>query len=172
MALPASRSDTATPQQLFLLFRIGADRYALDAREVAEVVALRALKQIPEAPAWVAGVLAHRGQAVPVIDLAARAGKAAPQRKTSTRLALVHYCRAGAGSTQLLGLVLEQATDTLRCRAGDFRDYGLDQRDAPWLGPVLELPQGLVQRISVQSLLPADVHALLFPAGTPAGSTP
>ena len=41
--------------ELHLLFSLGADRYALPASEVSEVLPLQRLKQLPEAPAWVAG---------------------------------------------------------------------------------------------------------------------
>jgi chemotaxis-related protein WspB len=165
MASPVSKSEPASRQQLFLLFRIGTDRYALDSSEIAEVLAQRRLKQLPGAPPWVAGVLTHRGQTLPVIDLALRTGRASAQHKTSTRLVLVHYQRRTVPEAPtLLGMILEQATDTLRCRASDFREYGLDNRDTPFLGPVLEHPQGLIQRITVHSLLPDDVHAVLFPA--------
>ena len=40
---------------LFLLFRLGHDRYALEARRVVEVVPLLALKKIPQAPRGVVG---------------------------------------------------------------------------------------------------------------------
>ena len=43
-----------------------------------------------------------------------------------------------------LGLILEQATDTLRCEPSAFRDYGLDNGGARYLGPVYEGPRGLV----------------------------
>ena len=42
---------------LFLLFELGRDRYALDALQVAEVLPLLALKEMPLAPPGVAGLL-------------------------------------------------------------------------------------------------------------------
>ena len=62
-----------------------------------------------------------------------------------------------------LGLILEQATDTLRCEPSAFRDYGLDNGEARYLGPVYEGPRGLVQWVRVEALLPDEVRALLFP---------
>ena len=78
-------------RRLYLLFRIGADRYALDAGDVIEVLGMRAFKQVPGTPPWVAGMFDCRGAAVPVIDLSALAGAGAAARVTSTRLALVRY---------------------------------------------------------------------------------
>lgn len=150
--------------KLFLLFRIGAERYALEATEVAEVLPRLVLKPIAHAPHWVAGVFAHRGTVVPVIDLSALTfGEPAPLR-TSTRLVLVPYRLGGDRPPQRLGLILEQATDTLRCAVDEFKAYGVDNRDAPYLGPVREDAQGLLQWIRVQDLLTDDVRDLLFPA--------
>lgn len=143
---------------LYLQFRIGDQRFALDVHEVIEVLPRRTLKPIAQAPVWVAGILAHRGALVPVVDLSALSfGRPAPMR-TSTRLVLVHY-----RGDQQLGLVLEQATDTLRCRPDEFQPYGLDNTDAPYLGPVRQDAGGLLQRIEVDDLLPDDVRRLLFP---------
>ncbi|RJG10215.1 purine-binding chemotaxis protein CheW [Pseudomonas cavernicola] len=153
-------------KKLFLLFRIGADRYALDACEVVEVLPLLRLKQIPEAPHWVAGVFAHRGMLVPVLDLSALTFAQPAAARTSTRIVLVHYRAGDDGQGHPLGLILEQVTDTLRCNPGDFRDYGLDNQGAPYLGPVFEGARGLVQWIRVQQLLPAAVRAILFPPAT------
>jgi chemotaxis-related protein WspB len=149
--------------KLFLLFRIGEERYALEAVEIAEVLPRVPLKPIAHAPQWVAGVFAHRGEMIPVIDLAALTFGQSARARTSTRLVLVHY-RVDAGRPlQLLGLVLEQATDTLRCAPSEFKAYGLDNPQAPYLGPVREDESGLLQWIRVQDLLSAEVRALLFP---------
>ena len=160
MSDPAAKRGavTAAKKALFLVFHIGSERYALKATEVAEVLPRLPLKPIARAPAWVAGVFAHRAQMVPVIDISAMTFGQAAVARTSTRLVLVNY------RGQLLGMLLEQASDTLRCDPADFQPYGLDNRDAPYLGPVRKDEQGLLQWISVDDLLSPAVSALLFPA--------
>ncbi|RKS23478.1 chemotaxis-related protein WspB [Pseudomonas sp. WPR_5_2] len=148
---------------LFLVFRIGSERYALQAIEVAEVLPRLPLKPIAHAPHWVAGVFAWRGAVVPVIDLSALTFGTPAQARTSTRLVLVHYRPDDNAQAQLLGLILEQATDTLRCNPAEFQPYGLDNRQAPYLGPVREDAQGLLQWVRVADLLDERVRALLFP---------
>ena len=144
---------------LYLQFRIVDQRFALDAREVIEVLPRRTLKPIAQAPAWVAGVLAHRDALIPVIDLSALSFGVPAAARNSTRLVLVHY-RQGLQ----LGLILEQATDTLRCDPEAFQPYGLDNGEARYLGPVRQDARGLLQRIRVDDLLSDDVQALLYPA--------
>lgn len=146
---------------LFLQFQLGRDRYALDARQVAKVLPLISLKQIPAAPAWVAGAFVYQGAPVPVIDLNQLALGRPANRRLGTRIALVHYPQPGAGS-HLLGIIVEQATRTLRRASSDFTDCGIANDGAPYLGPVAQDANGLVQSIRVQDLLPAPVQALLF----------
>ncbi|AKJ98803.1 chemotaxis protein CheW [Pseudomonas sp. MS646] len=150
-------------QALFLVFRIGNERYALQAIDVVEVLPRLPLKPIARAPAWVAGVFAWRGTVVPVIDLCALTFGQDAEARTSTRLVLVHYRPDSGQAGHVLGLILEQATDTLRCDPADFQPYGLENRQAPYLGPVREDAQGLLQWVRVNDLLDASVHAMLFP---------
>ena len=152
----------AAKKALFLVFRIGNERFALKATEVAEVLPRLPLKPIAHAPAWVAGIFAHRGALVPVIDLSALTFGAPAQARTSTRLVLVNYQPNDEVEPRWLGLILEQATDTLRCDPADFQTYGLDNRQAPYLGPVREDERGLMQWIGVADLLTPEVCALLF----------
>ncbi|MBA1317355.1 purine-binding chemotaxis protein CheW [Pseudomonas monteilii] len=160
----AARADNAKGA-LYLQFRIGEQRFALSVHEVIEVLPRQPLKPIAQAPGWVAGILSHRGQLVPVIDLAALSFGQPAAHRTSTRLVLVHY----RGGLQL-GLILEQATETLRCHPDEFQPYGVDSGEAPYLGPVRQDDQGLLQRIEVNDLLSDAVHQLLYtvePAGMP-----
>ncbi|WP_372821416.1 chemotaxis protein CheW [Pseudomonas parafulva] len=155
---PRDQRQAEAKGVLYLLFHIGEQRFALDVREVIEVLPLRPLKPIAQAPVWVAGILGHRGALVPVIDLSSLTfGAPAPQR-TSTRLVLVRY-----DNGLQLGLVLEQATNTLRCQPDEFQPYGLDNSEARYLGPVRQDAQGLLQRIQVDDLLSDAVRLLLFP---------
>ena len=143
---------------LYLQFCLNQQRFALDVREVIEVLPRRPLKPIAQAPAWVAGILAHRGVLVPVVDLGALSFGQPAAERTSTRLVLVRY-----RGDQVLGLILEQATETLRCMPDEFQPYGLDNGEARYLGPVRQDAQGLLQRIEVDDLLTEHVRELLFP---------
>ncbi|AGW94656.1 MULTISPECIES: chemotaxis protein CheW [Cupriavidus] len=153
--------------KLFLLFRLGNDHYALDAAEIAEVLPLTRLKQIPGAPAWVAGMMERRGQPVPVIDLPALATGVPAALRTSTRTVLVHYRRHRDEAPRLLGLRLESATQTMRCPPESFVDGGLAGASPRYLGPVRQDARGLVQWVRVEALLPDEIHAMLFADTSP-----
>jgi chemotaxis-related protein WspB len=146
---------------LFLLFELGKDRYALDVRQIAEVLPLVAITHIPQAPRAVAGVFNYRGAPVPVIDLSELTLGRPAERRLSTRLVLVHYPDAGGG-TRLLGLIAERATQTIRRETTDFVASGVTSEGAPYLGPVASDARGLLQWIDVRALLPPAVRDVLF----------
>ena len=148
---------------LFLLFRLGKDRYAIEAKQVAEVLPMLEVKRIPQAPPAVRGAFDFRGQPVPLLDLSELALGLPAQEHLSTRIVLVNY-PDGRGGTRLLGLLAEHVTETLRRNPEDFHDAGVEVADAPWLGPVASDAGGLVQWVRVEQLLPEDLRALLFPA--------
>src|SRR5579862_5471780 len=134
---------------LFILFQLGADRYAIEATKVVEVLPLMQMKSIPQAPRGVAGVLNYRGEPLPVIDLSALAlGRPAAQR-LSTRILVVDGCDG-----RRLALVAERANETLKRRREDFTDAGVHVKDAPYLGPVTREGAGFVQWVDPETLLP------------------
>ena len=161
---PRRDAASAARHALFLVFCIGNERYALQAIDVVEVLPRLPLKPIARAPSWVAGVFAWRGRVVPVIDLCSLTFGQGAEVRTSTRLVLVHYRPDARQPGQVLGLILEQATDTLRCDPADFQPYGLENRLAPYLGPVRQDAQGLLQWVRVNDLLDDSVRAVLFPS--------
>jgi len=147
---------------LFLIFQIGNDRYALETSQVAVVLPPAPCKQVPDAPPWVRGIFSYDGRNVPVLDVSMLAiGKPAAER-LSTRLVLTHYMPAGQ-APQLLGLIVEKATDTLRCDAEDFIASGLLHENARYLGPVMRHQGELIQWVKVADMLDEAAQALLFP---------
>ena len=151
---------------LFLMFQLGTDRYAIDAADVVEVLPLVHTKCIPQSPPGVAGIFDYHGAPVPLIDLAELALGKPSQRWMSTRIILINY-RQAAGEAQLLGLLAERATETLRRPEKDFQDSGLTVPGAPYLGPVLIDASGIVQRIEIRKLLSASICSHLY--GEPVG---
>lgn len=146
---------------LFLLFKIGGDRYAVEARCVVEVIPLLGLKKIPQAPKGVAGLFNFRGEPVPALDLAEMTTGQPAAERLSTRI-LVVRSDLGARGSRLVGIIAEHATTMLRKQPEDFADPGIAPGTAPYLGPVLLDDQGVIQWIQEQKLLPEKLRQLLF----------
>jgi chemotaxis-related protein WspB len=146
---------------LFLLFQLGTDRYALEAREVVEVLPLVQFKRIPKAPLGVAGVFSYHGTPVPLIDLTELAMGRPSQAKMSTRIVLI-YQLGESGKKHLIGFIAECVMETVHRAEFDFVDSGVAATDAPYLGSVATDKSGIIQRIEVSSLLPKSLRKQLF----------
>jgi chemotaxis-related protein WspB len=146
---------------LFLLFRLGNDRYALEASRVVEVLPLLDLKQWPQAPPGVAGSFNYRGRPVPAVDLCELALGRPARALLSTRIIIVNHPDA-RGALHLLGLIAERATEMLRKDSRDFVDAGFKIGAAPYLGPISMDAHGAIQWVDERRLLSEPVTDLLF----------
>jgi len=146
---------------LFLLFKLGKDRYALEASRVIEVLPLLELRKIPCAPRGVAGIFNYRGRPVPAVDLSELTLGHTASENLSTRIIVVQH-PDDRGKLQPLGLIAEQATEMLRRDRKDFVETGLQLGAPDYLGPVLMDGQGAIQWVRDQRLLPEHVRDLLF----------
>lgn len=68
----------------FLVASIGGVSYAVPLRQVDEISPPMAVTRVPRAPAGVAGVMNHRGDLLPVVDLAEILGHAAGHGATAS----------------------------------------------------------------------------------------
>jgi len=133
---------------LFLLIQIGDEDYALSADCIVEILPLVEMKRTRGTPQEVAGSFNYRGAFVPAVDLdQLELGRPAPMRM-GTRIVVVEV-GAGGHRRELLGLVATRATETLRCEAEAFSPFAI-------------APRGLVQRLDIETLLPARLRDVLF----------
>jgi chemotaxis-related protein WspB len=146
---------------LFLMFKLGKDRYVLEAARVVEVLPLLDLKQVPEAPKGVAGIFNYHGRPVPAIDLSELTLGHPSGERLSTRIILINYPDE-TGRNHPLGLIAEHATEIIRRESGDFVEPGLKLGSPAYLGPVLLDSQGMIQWVHEQRLLSDRVRDLLF----------
>uniref|UniRef100_UPI0028114691 chemotaxis protein CheW n=1 Tax=Phenylobacterium sp. TaxID=1871053 RepID=UPI0028114691 len=67
-------SNTAGLGQELISFRIGAQEFCVDIMDVREIRGWTPATAIPQAPAFVRGVINLRGAVLPILDLGARLG--------------------------------------------------------------------------------------------------
>jgi chemotaxis-related protein WspB len=138
---------------LFVLFQLGKNRYALEAGCVVEVLPLLELKHVPQPPRGVAGIFVYRGQPVPALDLCELTLGRPALEHLSTRIIIIRH-RKSTGESQLIGLIAERATGTLRRDEKAFVDAGgVKLASAPFVGPILMDDQGVIQLLDAQKLL-------------------
>jgi chemotaxis-related protein WspB len=147
---------------LLLTFHIGAERYAIEASQVIEVVPKVSLKKIPLAERYIGGVFSYRGEPVPVIDLCQLFEHRQCNPCMSTRIVLIQF-KEHDQRMHILGLQAERITETITRDPGDFRSPGVTVEAAPFLAGVCNDSKGPIQLITTNDLLPESVAAQLFP---------
>lgn len=173
----AARAGAAAPSfAVALQIEIGDTVYLLDVAHIVEVLPLAHVREIPGAPAGLAGALDYRGAPVPVVDLTQLILHRPAQRCLSTRLVLVRYpTKQGAedGSMPVLGLYAERATETLKVDRASFRQPAARSADRPFLGAVMLDDERLLQWIDLPQLLSGELRsALLHSAGAGTSAAP
>jgi chemotaxis-related protein WspB len=146
---------------LFLVFELDGDRYALETRQLIEVLPLVNLKPLAKAPPGIAGMFDYHGLPVPAVDLSEVMLGRTALRRLNTRMVIVTYPGADE-SPHTLGLIAERATTTARFDPAQFSDTGVSHGDAPYLGPVARDARGLIQWLTLPQLLPPAVRNVLF----------
>jgi chemotaxis-related protein WspB len=146
---------------LFLLMKLGGNRYALDVHQVVRVLPLLQIKKIPHAPPGIAGAVDYHGTPTPVVDLSELMLQSPAEEQLSTRIVMVHY-PGREGATHLLGLIAENATEIIRKELSEFVSAGVNSPDSAYLGPVATDSGGMIQWVKVQNLLPEAVRDVLF----------
>lgn len=105
----ASAADAGALQIDLLTMTIGSETYALAVDEVEEVVELRAITSIPNAPAPVSGIVSVRGTIVAILDVRDRLRASSPPPDADPRLVIVKD-RGG-----MAGFAVDRVSRVLKC---------------------------------------------------------
>jgi chemotaxis-related protein WspB len=137
---------------LMVLFHLDEACYGVDCAEIAEVLPLVAIARLAHQPSAVAGLIEWRGRPVPVIDFRVLMQGRAARRRLSTRIILGRQTDHDAPR---LGLIAEQAIETLCCDPAERVAAERVGSSAPYLDGVWLTPRGLVQQVRLDRLLQA-----------------
>lgn len=89
----------------YILFTVAGTTYALPSGEVQHMEMIETITRVPNAPAFVDGVVFSRGQVVPVVNLRARFGFERATYDLRSRLIVV------LSGTRLIGLIVDAARE-------------------------------------------------------------
>ena len=97
----------STDEIQLVVFELGDERYGLDIATVYEIIRHQPITAVPQAPAFVEGVINLRGRIIPVVDLRDRFGMTAGDLTKASRIVV---CEA-AGTR--VGLVVDGVSEVL-----------------------------------------------------------
>ncbi len=105
----------------FLTFVLDEEIYALDIRQVREVLDLTTITKVPRMPEFMRGVINLRGGVVPVVDLRLKFGLNATERTVDTCIIIIEINLDG--ETTLIGALADSVQEVM--------DLDQDQIKAP-----------------------------------------
>lgn len=126
-----------------LIFSCGPGLFAVPADTASEIVTVPAVTRVPGAPAFLLGVFAHRGELLPLFDLARLTGDR--MQGDVKRAVLLRLSKGAVALTagRVLGIVPI---------AGALNPVGESGIERHLRGPV-QIPQGLARVIDTQTIV-------------------
>ncbi len=83
----------------YLAFHLNDEEYALDIKQISEIIKVREFTEIPRSPDFVLGIISLRGVVVPVFDLPCRMNLGSAEITASSRIVV---CQSGDVAVGLL----------------------------------------------------------------------
>jgi len=145
---------------LFLVFRIGQERYIIKATNIAAVIPLLKTHKITGVPDYIAGVINYKGHTIPVVDLSKLIAGKKSKPRLSTRIVLVDYVIAGE-RYKTLGFIAEKATEIVKLHTSDFSVQNISSDVAPYLGSIANDSEGMLQKIDIHQLIDLKIRDYL-----------
>lgn len=147
----------------FITFTLGAEEYGVDIMQVREIRGWTPATIIPNAPAYVRGVINLRGIIVPIFDLRARfaIGTTAPTAR--------HVVIIVDTGERTIGLLVDAVSDILSVEPGEIRpvpDIGAQDSERV-LDGLIARSERMVTVVSISRLF-ASPAVSFVPHGTPA----
>ncbi len=101
--------ETAQHTMLQLVsFKLRDEEFAVDILQVQEIIRLQDITNVPNAPAFVEGVINLRGRVIPIIDLRKRFALESAEHSASTRIIVVMI------DNVTVGLIVDEVSEVLR----------------------------------------------------------
>ena len=116
MTKPAARSAAGEGQ--YVTLGIEHEVFAVPVESVLEILGMRRVCRIPEAPSYLLGLLDLRGRSVPVLDLRVKLGLPSQNATDTTRILVVEVIMNGR--TLVLGLVADRVIEVLAMSCGEI----------------------------------------------------
>ena len=153
VAVPAS-APAAT--QAYILFGVAGTTYAIKSHEVLHIEMIEHVTPVPNAPAFVEGVVFSRGQVVPVINLRARFGFERGAITLRSRLLVVQH------ESRRVGLLADESREFIRISETAIRppQEAIGGLSGNYLEGVATLGARIVLVLSVRELVEAVPNAL------------
>ncbi len=148
----STMTTTSEIVQQFITFTLGAQEYGVDIMMVREIKGWTETTALPQAPAYVRGVINLRGIIVPILDLRARFGMGMTD---PSRMHVVIIVTTAARTT---GLLVDAVSDIVSVEPGAIRAVPQmgQQIEESFLEGLVPLGDRMVTLVSLEGLIGAS----------------
>lgn len=154
MVLSASGTDS------YVLFELAGATYAIRSDDIQQLEMVAAPTPVPNAPAWVDGVVSVRGHVIPAVSLRARFGFPRVESDARSRLLIV---RTGG---RTVGLIVDSAREFASIPPDTIKPLpeGIGGLSGRYLRGVAQKSERLLLIIDVAELLAGDAARGGYPS--------
>ena len=153
--------EKAHDQNQYLTFQVGGEKFALAILGIKEIIEYHNLTTVPMMPAFVRGVINLRGRVVPVVDLAARFGRASSAVTNRTCIVIIEA--SAGGEQQDIGVVVDLVNAVVEIPAFEIEpapSFGANIR-ADFISGMGKVAGRFVIILSMEQVLSLEDLALL-----------
>src|SRR5262249_7684717 len=136
-----------------IIFKVGAEEFAVDILLVKEVVMMRDITPVPETDTFVEGVMNLRGTLVPVLDLRKRLRANRAANGIEQRILIVLH------SERLIGLIVDGASEVARITREMIEPAPdiIRELDAEYIAGIINLDERFVTLLDLQRALTGEI---------------
>ena len=157
-------ASQAADTHQFLTFALGQEEYGVEILKIQEIKGYSAITPLPNAPAYVKGVLNLRGTIVPIVDL--RQKFALPEVAYTQFTVIVVVQVQG----KVMGFIVDAVSDVLTVQGADIQPtpdlHG--QVDTSFLNGLARSGEKLIILLDIDKVLTASEAAPTLTGGCPA----
>jgi purine-binding chemotaxis protein CheW len=117
-----SQTQTLTVERggKYLTFSLDKQEYGIGILEIREIIGMMPITAIPQAPAFVRGVINLRGKVIPIVDFRLKFGMAAAEQTEKTCMIVVSV--KGLQGDLLIGLVVDSVSEVMNIKEADIEE--------------------------------------------------
>jgi purine-binding chemotaxis protein CheW len=104
----------------YLTFSLGAEEYGISILRVKEIIGMMPIRQMPQTPRFLKGVINLRGKVIPVVDLRLKFGL--DEISATERTCIIVVEIDGRETSVLTGIVVDSVSEVLNIKGGDIEE--------------------------------------------------
>ena len=104
----------------YLVFGVAGEEFGIPVLSVREIMRIQHATAVPQAPAFVKGVINLRGKVIPVVDLRLKFGL--PEAGHTPRTCIIVVQVQKEAGLMLMGVIVDEVVEVLNVAAADIED--------------------------------------------------